>query len=134
MSLPFLRTVACALLVCFVSACHTHTRVALPEGSPPAPGAAQNVALKVSDSVRVTLRDGSQLNGLVSATEIDALTVRGRGDRGPAADRRILWSDIVQIERVKVSAWRTILLVPSVYTGAVLVGVLLWALSPNQGR
>ena len=73
--------------------CHTRTRVALPEGSPPAAGGAQNVVLKVNESVRVTLRDGSQLNGLVSAIELDALTMRGRRDRGPATDRRILWSD-----------------------------------------
>jgi len=134
MSLPFLRTVACATLVCLVSACHTRTRVALPEGSPPPAGDAQYVALKVNDPVRATLRDGSQINGLVSEIERDALTVRERGDRGPAADRRILWSDIVQLERVKVSLGRTALLVLAVPIGVMFLGVLLWALCPNQCR
>jgi hypothetical protein len=138
MSLPFLRTVTCAILVSFVSACHTRTRVALPEGSPPAAGEARDVALNVNDSVRVTLRDGSQLNGLVSAIERDALTLRrGRDSTRPADDRRILWSDIVQIEREKVSATRTTLLVlsPVITLGvALLVGMLFFALSPNGGR
>lgn len=138
MSLPFLRTVTCAMLVCFVSACHTRTRVALSEGDPPAPVDARDVALNVNDSVRVTLRDRSQLSGLVTAIERDVLTLRrGRDSTRPEDGRRILWSDIVQIEREKVSATRTTLLVLSPVIGlgaALLVGMLLFALSPNGGR
>jgi hypothetical protein len=64
--------------------------------------------------------------------------VRGRKDSTrPSDGRRILWSDIVQIEREGVSTGRTTLLAlsPIITLGvALLVGMLFFALSSNGGR
>jgi hypothetical protein len=124
------------MLACFVSACQTRIRVARPEGSPPGVGP-QDIALKVNDTVRATLRDGSHLNGLVSAIELDALTLRGlRADGGArqADHQRILWSAIVQLEHVETSAARTILLVLGIVVMLPVTAMILFTLSPNGGR
>ena len=95
-----MRTTAIVLTALMLSSCHSRVPIELPDSRPPHPRAAAVTELKVGDRVRVTLRNGNHAEARVAAVQREALVAED--------GRRILYADIVQIEKTVVSKGKTI--------------------------
>jgi len=114
MHVPYVRTVAVVLVASMVSGCTGYKAVNIGAVPPTRPAVAQNV--KIGQSLRVDLRDGSRQQIKVAAINHDALV----GENG----QRIAYGDIVAVERHGVRVGRTVLVGLGVYA-------LLYAFFPD---
>jgi len=84
------------LLSAFIlNGCHSLTRVALPDSTPPPPNAAVFAQLKAGDDVRVTLRTGEKVTFTLAEVQAEGLVAKD--------GRRYAFSDTRQIERQHIS-------------------------------
>jgi hypothetical protein len=84
------------LLSAFIlNGCHSLTRVALPDSTPPPPNAAVFAQLKAGDDVRVTLRTGEKVTFTLAEVQAEGLVAKD--------GRRYAFSDTRQIERRHIS-------------------------------
>jgi hypothetical protein len=98
--------VGLTLLTFTCTACTTRVQVALPR---PAPDGGTTSAVEIGDRVRVTLRDGTRVEGKAEAVTVDSVSVKP-SNSGSAA-QRIMWTDVARLEREKVQVAKTILAV-----------------------
>src|SRR5213075_2136512 len=108
-----MRLVTVLLSILLFAGCHSHVRVDVPHGQPAQPAASTEMKLHPGDQVRVTLTDGKTVTFVVATIEPDALV----GSDG----RRVLYSDMSELEKRHVSAGKTTALI----AGAVVVIPLL---------
>jgi hypothetical protein len=100
--------VAIVLLSALVlSGCHSMTRVALPDSTPPPSNAAVFAHLKAGDDIRVTMQTGEKVTFELAEVQTEGLVARG--------GRHIPFRDIAQIEKRYIS-WTKI----GILTGSIL--------------
>ena len=88
--------VAIVLLSALVlSGCHSMTRVALPDATPPPPNAAVFAHLKAGDDIRVTMRTGEKVTITLAEVQTEGLVAEG--------GRHIPFRDMAQIEKRHIS-------------------------------
>ena len=91
-----------------LSGCHSMTRVALPDATPPPPNAAVFAHLKPGDDIRVTMQTGEKVTFTLADVQTEGLVADGR--------RHIPVRDMAQIEKRHIS-WTKI----GILTGSILV-------------
>jgi hypothetical protein len=121
MCLPLRRTLVVILMASLLTGCTGYKQIPL-DATPPGPDAVVK-SLRVGDSVRVKLRDGSTQKFAIAAVEAGALVGKG-GERLPFAD-------IAEVERRQVSPGKTLGLVIAIAGGFfVLMIIGLYSMGP----
>ena len=93
----------------FLNGCHTNTRVAVPDATPPAPDAAVFAELTPGDNDRLTLRSGETVRFVFSEARTDGLV----GQDG----RHVPYGDVAQLEKRQLSRSKTIWLTVGIAGG-----------------
>ena len=97
------RTVPAAVIVLSVimlNGCHSRTRVALPDSTPPPPDAAVFAELNAGDNLRVTMRTGERVTFTLAAVQPEALVAKD--------GRHIPFRDVTQLDKRHISPWKTV--------------------------
>jgi hypothetical protein len=97
------RTVPATVVVLsaiILSGCHSRTRVAVPDSTPPPPNSAVFAQLKPGDNVRVTLRTGEKVTFTLAEVQPDALVAKD--------GRHFAFRDMTQLDKRHLSPWKTV--------------------------
>ena len=78
-----------------LTGCHSMTRVALPNATPPPPNAAVFAHLKAGDDIRVTMQTGEKVTFTLAEVQTEGLMAEG--------GRHIPFRDMAQIEKRQIS-------------------------------
>ena len=80
------------------------------------------LAVKVGDRVRVTLRDGAQVEGKAEGVTTDSISVTP--SKSGSATQRSMWADVAGLERQKTHVAKTVLAVSLVGVVALVLLVV----------
>jgi hypothetical protein len=114
---PLIANVLVAAML--LSGCHSGTPVVTPASTPQPPTAAAFASLKAGDTLRVTLHDGVVSD--LELAEVQATGLLGKDGR------LVAYADMARVERIHVSAGKTVALVGGI--GAAFLLLFVWAAS-----